>query len=181
MWTRSPEGQLYPGLHQEKHGQKVKGGDSAPLLHSGETPPGVLNPALQPSSQEKHGSVGAGPGESHKNDQKPGTPLYEERLKELELISLKKRRFQEDLIAGFQYLKGTYKKAGDRLFTRAYSDRTRSNGFRLQEGWIRSEIRKKFFTMRVVRPWIMLPREVVDAPSLEAFKARLDEALSNMV
>ena len=42
-------------------------------------------------------------------------------------------------------------------------------------------IRKKFFTMRVVRHWNRLPREAVDFPSLEAFKARLDGALSNLV
>ncbi|KFW65286.1 hypothetical protein AS28_02206, partial [Pygoscelis adeliae] len=38
-----------------------------------------------------------------------------------------------------------------------------------------------FFTVKVVRHWNRLPREVVDAPSLEAFKARLDEALSNLI
>ncbi|KFM05740.1 hypothetical protein AS27_15900, partial [Aptenodytes forsteri] len=43
------------------------------------------------------------------------------------------------------------------------------------------DIRKKFFTMRVVRHWNRLPREVTDAPSLEVFKARLDRALSNLV
>jgi len=48
MWSCNPEGQLYPGLNQEKHGQQVKGGDSAPLLCAGETPGGVLRPALEP-------------------------------------------------------------------------------------------------------------------------------------
>ncbi|KFZ50942.1 hypothetical protein N321_07841, partial [Antrostomus carolinensis] len=43
------------------------------------------------------------------------------------------------------------------------------------------DIRKKFFTVRVVRHWNRLPKEVVDAPSLEVLKARLDEALSNLV
>ncbi|KFZ60584.1 hypothetical protein N321_04240, partial [Antrostomus carolinensis] len=43
------------------------------------------------------------------------------------------------------------------------------------------DIRKKFFTVRVVRHWNRLAREVVDAPSLEVFVARLDEALSNVV
>ncbi|KFP56873.1 hypothetical protein N323_06948, partial [Cathartes aura] len=55
------------------------------------------------------------------------------------------------------------------------------NGFKLKEGRFRLYIRKKFFTVRVVRHWNRLPREVVDAPSLEAFKARLDGALSNLV
>jgi len=75
MWSRSPEGQPYPGLHQKKHSQQVKGGDSAPLLCSGETTPGVLHPALESSAQERHGAVTAGLEEGHKNDQKAGAAL----------------------------------------------------------------------------------------------------------
>ncbi|KFZ60790.1 hypothetical protein N338_06191, partial [Podiceps cristatus] len=55
------------------------------------------------------------------------------------------------------------------------------NGFKLEKGRFTSDIRKKFFTMRVVRHWKRLPREVVDAPSLEMFKAGLDGALSSLV
>ncbi|KFZ65652.1 hypothetical protein N321_06026, partial [Antrostomus carolinensis] len=55
------------------------------------------------------------------------------------------------------------------------------NGCKLKEGRFKLDIRKKFFTVRVVRHWNRLPEEVVDAPSLEVFKARLDEALSNLV
>ncbi|KFR11744.1 hypothetical protein N306_12270, partial [Opisthocomus hoazin] len=55
------------------------------------------------------------------------------------------------------------------------------NGFKLQQGRFRLDIRQKFFTMKVVKHWHRLPREVVDAPSLETFKARLDGALSNLV
>ncbi|KAK4805526.1 hypothetical protein QYF61_004466 [Mycteria americana] len=73
--ARSPQGQLYPGLHPKKRGQQVEGGDSAPLLCSGETPPGVLHPVLEPSGQEGHGGVGAGPEEGHENDARDGAPL----------------------------------------------------------------------------------------------------------
>ncbi|KFP98567.1 hypothetical protein N329_12298, partial [Haliaeetus albicilla] len=55
------------------------------------------------------------------------------------------------------------------------------NSFKLKEGRFRLDIRKKFFMMRVVRYWNKLPREAVDAPSLEMFKARLDVALSNLI
>ncbi|KFR01656.1 hypothetical protein Y956_12964, partial [Nipponia nippon] len=54
------------------------------------------------------------------------------------------------------------------------------NGFKLKEGRFSLDVRKKFFTMSVVRHWNRLPREAVDAPSLEVFKARLDGALSSL-
>ncbi|KFO74809.1 hypothetical protein N303_04181, partial [Cuculus canorus] len=55
------------------------------------------------------------------------------------------------------------------------------NGFKLERGRFRLDIRRKFFTMRMVRHWHGLPREAMDAPSLEVFKARLDEALGSLV
>ena len=51
----------------------------------------------------------------------------------------------------------------------------------MKEGRFRLDIRVKFFTERMVRSWNRLPREVVDAPSLEVFKARLDGALGSLV
>jgi len=60
-------------------------------------------------------------------------------------------------------------KDGERLSTRACKDRTRGKGFKLKEGRFILDRRKKFFKMRVVRHWKRLPKEVVDAPSLEVF------------
>ncbi|KFZ49579.1 hypothetical protein N321_11383, partial [Antrostomus carolinensis] len=55
------------------------------------------------------------------------------------------------------------------------------NGFKIREGRFRLYIRREFFTQRVVSHWNRLPREVVDAPSLGAFKARLDGALGSLI
>ncbi|KAK4832997.1 LOW QUALITY PROTEIN: hypothetical protein QYF61_027021 [Mycteria americana] len=85
---------------------------------------------------------------------------YGERLRGLGLLSLEKRSLEGDVIAAFQVC----------------CNRTRGNGFKLKEGRFRLDIRKKFFTVRVVKHWNRLPREVVDAPSLETFKVRLDRA-----
>jgi len=79
--------------------------------------------------------------------------------------------FKGALIVAFQYLKGAYKKDGDKHSIRACCDRTRDNGFKPTEGRFSLDIRKKFFTARVVKHWHRLPREPVDAPSLEMFKS----------
>jgi len=71
-------------------------------------------------------------------------------------------------------------RAGESLCKKARSDRTRGNSFKLKEGRVRLDIRKKFFPLRVMRPWPRLPREAVAVPSLAVFKARLDGALSNL-
>jgi len=81
-------------------------------------------------------------------------------------------------LAIFQYLKWGYKKEGDRLFSRVCCDRTRGNDFKLKEGRNRLDRKKKFFTVNMVRHWHRVPREVVDAPSLETLKIRLTRALS---
>ena len=105
---------------------------------------------------------------------------YEDRLRELGLFSLQKRRLWGSLITALQYLKGGYKKRYE-PFNRVCCDTTRGNGFKLKEGRLRLDIRKKLFTVRVVRDWHRLPRDVVDALSLETLRVRRRGPLSNLI
>ena len=76
MCACSLESQSSPRLYKKKSGQQVNGGNSAPLLCSGEAPPGVLNPALRsPVSSTRHAPAEAGPEKGHKNGQRAGAPL----------------------------------------------------------------------------------------------------------
>lgn len=100
-------------------------------------------------------------------------PSSNERLRELALFSLHKRRLRGDLCAAFQDFNGAYRKDGDRLCNRASSGSTRPNGFKLREARFRLDTRKTFFTTRAAKRWKPLPREAVDASSLETFKGQL--------
>lgn len=106
---------------------------------------------------------------------------YKDRLRELGLFSLEKRRLWGDLIAAFQDLKGAYKQEGSQLFGGLNNSRTRGNGLKLKEGRLRLDVRGKLLTERVVRCWNSCPERLwMPRPSLEVLKARLDVALGSL-
>ncbi|PKU48017.1 reverse hypothetical protein [Limosa lapponica baueri] len=106
---------------------------------------------------------------------------YEERLRELGLFSLEKRRLRGDLIYVYKHLKGGLKDDGAKLFSVVPSDRTRGNEHKLEHRKFHSNKSKNFFRVRVTEDWNRLPREIMESPSLEIFKTHLDAVLDNVL
>ena len=105
----------------------------------------------------------------------------EDRLKELNLYSLERRRFRGDLIEVFKIVKGFNKLTAENYFSQVTENRTRGHRWKLKKGIFRTEGRRSFFTERVVNHWNRLPDRVVEAETIGSFKSRLDAVMNNPV
>ena len=103
---------------------------------------------------------------------------YEERLSELNLFSLTKRRLRGDLIEVFKIVKGIENMDKEKYFTIDTSNTTRSNGYKIVGKRFQTNEAKYFFFNRIVNIWNGLPANVIDCSTTEIFKKRLDVYLA---
>ena len=105
---------------------------------------------------------------------------YEERLRALHLPTLRYRRYRGDMIAVFNILHSTYDIDFSDFFTfSANTHQTRGHAFKIFKNYCRTDVRKNFFTTRVITPWNDLPKEVITAASMDDFKKLIDFYMIN--
>lgn len=89
------------------------------------------------------------------------------------MLSLEKKELREDLINLHNFLKGDCSEEGLSLFSPMTSNQTQGNSLKILQEWFRLDIRKNSLTEQALKQWSMLPRELMESPSLEVFKKRV--------
>ena len=111
---------------------------------------------------------------------------YEERLAELGMVTLETRRQRGDMIQTFKIMSGADKVKADTWFNlsstveREGAAQTRciTGHLNIQERWASSELRRNFFSLRVIKPWNNLPNSLKEASTIDNFKNGYDELMS---
>jgi len=107
---------------------------------------------------------------------------YEERLRYLDLQTLKYRRIRRDIIEVYKMISGRYDETVTNWFTNRHIDKkyeVKSHRFCIHQFPIKFDVRKFKFTNRVISVWYTLPNTVVSANTIDTFKARLDRLWSD--
>lgn len=135
----SPKSQPRPRLHQKRHDQEVKGGDSPPLLYSCETSPGALCPALVSPTQERCVPVEASPGEGQEIDKRAGASL-------LQKVGAVQHGEQKALMRSYSSLP-VHKEGLQEAWRGTFHEnmQEKGNDINLKENRFRLDIRKQFF------------------------------------
>lgn len=105
---------------------------------------------------------------------------YRDRLRELKMFSIERRYLRGDMIELFKMFTDSSYIDVSRFFTLENVSRTRGNGRKIRKQGCRLDVRKYFFSHRVVDFWNSLPKEVVNSANLNSFKIRLDKLLDRM-
>ena len=103
---------------------------------------------------------------------------YEDRLKECNLFSLSRRRLRGDMIQVFKILKGIDKVEIKELGWEVNERETRGHSLKLVKHYSRLDLRKNYFTQRVVDYWNKLPSDVVSVSTVESFKVKIDKFMN---
>jgi len=104
---------------------------------------------------------------------------YEERLRDLRLFSLERRRLRSDLIEAYKMIRGLDRVDSESIFPRMVKTGTQGHSSKLWDDRYRTDVRGRFFTQRVVRAWNALPVTVMDSPTLREFKWSLDKHMDD--
>ena len=176
----SPDGQLYPDLHQQRGGSWAGRGLLPSALPSWGSIRSTASRPGAPSTGRMWSSWSRPRGWSQRWLEGWSTSPIEKGWGKWACSVWRRESSGETSLWPSSTWGDLVSRRENNFLRHSNSVRTRGNGFKLKEGRFRLDIRRNFFTQGVVRCWIKLPREAVDAPSLEALRVRLDGILGSL-